>query len=155
MDDTVTTYNKLVEGHRRNMLFVALAMILFTIVIITSALVPDQARYPPSVGDAMREEYCGGMIPMFLIPYAVLTMVVYVKRDETAAMLGCFLSWVVPVYVAEENLRPWFEAMLVTPVLVITVLVLRMLWFDFMLAKHEPRPPHLEPEHPPRLNVYR
>lgn len=149
------TYNELVEGHRRNMFYVGLAMTLFTIVIITSALVPDQARYPSSVGDVTREEYCGGIIPMFLIPYVVLTLMVFVKRDETAAMMGCLASWIIPLYVAEETLRPWFEVMLVTPVLVLTALVLRMLWFDFMLGKHEPRPPDLELQHPPRLNVYK
>ena len=82
----------------------------------------------------------------YVIIYSCSILWVVFKKSETAAMMGCFLTWMIPLGISSIQSNVIFiMAFSIIPI-ALTVLIIRMLWFDYMIGKTQP-PPSQGPEH--------
>lgn len=74
----------------------------------------------------------------YVILYSYLIIWMVIKKSETAAMMGCFLAWAISLGLMSGQSNIIFSLAYTILPIVLTVLIIRMLWFIYLLGRTPP-----------------
>ncbi len=135
------THGALLVDYRTNMQIIQVMMVLYLLSFIFI--------WVPAINADMFSGSGGGIVCAVLwlgyfMIYFVTILFMVIKKSETAAMMGWIIACVTTLglWISPSNL--FFNlAYTIIPV-VLTILIIRMLWYIYMLAKHPPPRPSVD-----------
>jgi hypothetical protein len=148
--DTVTDGADLLAVYKKNILWIQVSMglVLFTIIfwIFLFPLTEEQTEGWGMGGALLCASYWFGMI----IIYTAMYIWLLTKKSETAAMMGCFLGWAMPLIFIDLESSLVIILLASALPMVLTAFVIRMLWLDYQIGKVPPPRPTVDyPVAPP------